>query len=50
MLEDGYYGVDIIGIGKCLVEEFGDCYVKVDEKESYEFYCEYGLKYELVKF
>lgn len=49
MPEDGYHGADIIGIGKRLAEEFGDCYAKADEKESYEFYREYGLKYELAK-
>lgn len=49
MPEDGYHGVDIIGIGKRLAEEFGDRYAKADEKESYEFYREYGLKYELAK-
>ncbi|MBL3848548.1 arginine--tRNA ligase [Bacillus cereus] len=49
MPEDGYHGADIIGIGKHLAEEFGDRYAKADEKESYEFYREYGLKYELAK-
>ncbi|HDR4427163.1 TPA: arginine--tRNA ligase [Bacillus cereus] len=49
MPEDGYHGADIIGIGKSLAEEFGDRYAKADEKESYEFYREYGLKYELEK-
>ncbi|HDR7452818.1 TPA: arginine--tRNA ligase [Bacillus cereus] len=49
MPEDGYHGADIIGIGKRLAEEFGDRYGKADEKESYEFYREYGLKYELAK-
>ncbi|HFK1401519.1 MULTISPECIES: arginine--tRNA ligase [Bacillus] len=49
MPEDGYHGADIIGIGKRLAEEFGDRYAKADEKESYEFYREYGLKYELAK-
>lgn len=49
MPEDGYHGADIIGIGKRLAEEFGDRYAKADEKENYEFYREYGLKYELAK-
>lgn len=49
MPEDGYHGADIIGIGKRLAEEFGDRYAKADAKESYEFYREYGLKYELAK-
>ncbi|CAM4183377.1 arginine--tRNA ligase [Bacillus paramycoides] len=49
MPEDGYHGADIIGIGKRLAEEFGDRYAKADAEESYEFYREYGLKYELAK-
>ncbi|WP_020059764.1 arginine--tRNA ligase [Bacillus sp. 123MFChir2] len=49
MPEDGYHGADIIGIGKRLAEEFGDRYVHVDAAESYEFYRQYGLKYELEK-
>ncbi|WP_369901684.1 arginine--tRNA ligase [Bacillus manliponensis] len=49
MPEDGYHGADIIGIGKRLAEEFGDRYVHADEEESYEFYRQYGLKYELEK-
>ncbi len=49
MPEDGYHGADIMEIGKRLAEEFGDRYVKADEKESYEFYRQYGLKYELAK-
>jgi arginyl-tRNA synthetase len=49
MPEDGYHGADIIGIGKTLAEEFGDKYVKVDEQERFEFFREYGLKYEMAK-
>ena len=49
MPEDGYHGADIIGIGKTLAEEFGDKYVNVDEQERYEFFREYGLKYEMAK-
>ncbi|MBO9130116.1 arginine--tRNA ligase [Bacillus sp. 165] len=49
MPADGYYGEDIIGIGKSLAEEFGDRYAHADEKERYEFFREYGLKYELEK-
>ncbi len=49
MPEDGYHGEDIIGIGKKLAEEFGDKYVKATEEERYEFFREYGLKYELAK-
>lgn len=49
MPEDGYHGEDIIGIGKDLAEEFGDKYVKVDEAERFQFFREYGLKYEMAK-
>ncbi len=49
MPEDGYHGEDIIGIGKRLAEEFGDKYVHADEKERFEFFREYGLKYEMEK-
>lgn len=49
MPEDGYHGADIIGIGKTLAEEFGDKYVNVDERERFEFFREYGLKYEMAK-
>lgn len=49
MPEDGYHGADIIGIGKSLAEEFGDKYVNVDEQERFEYFREYGLKYEMAK-
>ncbi|MCC3356272.1 arginine--tRNA ligase [Bacillus sp. REN16] len=49
MPEDGYHGQDIIGIGKRLAEEFGDKYVTVDEQERFNFFREYGLKYEMAK-
>lgn len=49
MPEDGYHGADIIGIGKSLAEEFGDKYVNEDEQERFEFFREYGLKYEMAK-
>ncbi|MFS0821299.1 arginine--tRNA ligase [Bacillus sp. 1P02SD] len=49
MPEDGYHGQDIVGIGKQLAEEFGDKYVNVDEKERFDFFREYGLKYEMKK-
>ncbi|WP_010677238.1 arginine--tRNA ligase [Bacillus timonensis] len=49
MPEDGYHGQDIVGIGKQLAEEFGDKYVNVDEKERFDFFREYGLKYEMEK-
>lgn len=49
MPEDGYHGEDIIGIGKKLAEEFGDKYVHIDEAERFQFFREYGLKYEMAK-
>jgi len=49
MPEDGYHGQDIVGIGKRLAEEFGDKYVAMDEKERFDFFREYGLKYEMEK-
>ncbi|WP_433745486.1 arginine--tRNA ligase [Falsibacillus pallidus] len=49
MPEDGYHGADIIEIGKMLAEEHGDRFVKADEKERYDFFRDYGLKYELAK-
>ena len=49
MPEDGYHGADIIGIGKTLAEEFGDKYVNVDEQERFEFFRDFGLKYEMAK-
>jgi arginyl-tRNA synthetase len=49
MPADGYYGEDVVNIGKRLAEEFGDRYVNADGKERYDFFREYGLKYELEK-
>ncbi|WP_077215101.1 arginine--tRNA ligase [Bacillus dakarensis] len=49
MPEDGYHGEDIIGIGKKLAEEYGDKYVTVEESDRFEFFREYGLKYEMEK-
>ncbi|WP_449538102.1 arginine--tRNA ligase [Ferdinandcohnia sp. Marseille-Q9671] len=49
MPEDGYHGQDIVGIGKKLAEEFGDKYVNVEEQERFNFFREYGLKYEMAK-
>lgn len=49
MPADGYHGEDIIGIGKKLAEEFGDKYVNMDEQERFNFFREYGLKYEMAK-
>lgn len=49
MPEDGYHGQDIIEIGKKLAEEYGDRFVNEDEKARFDFFREYGLKYELGK-
>jgi arginyl-tRNA synthetase len=49
MPEDGYHGADIVGIGKALAEEFGDKYLNVPDEERFEFFREYGLKYEMEK-
>ncbi|HZG73308.1 MAG TPA: arginine--tRNA ligase, partial [Chondromyces sp.] len=49
MPEDGYHGQDIIEIGKRLAEELGSQYAEMDEKERYNFFREYGLKYEMEK-
>ncbi|XJZ27178.1 arginine--tRNA ligase [Bacillota bacterium Lsc_1132] len=49
MPEDGYHGADIVAVGKRLAEEFGDKYVHADETERFEFFREYGLKYEMAK-
>lgn len=49
MPEDGYQGADIIGIGKKLAEEYGDKFVNADEQERFDFFREYGLKYEMAK-
>ena len=49
MPEDGYHGADIIEIGKMLAEEHGDRFVNEDEQKRYDFFREYGLKYELAK-
>ncbi|WAA12208.1 arginine--tRNA ligase [Fervidibacillus halotolerans] len=47
--EDGYYGEDIVQIGKRLAEEFKDELVHKDEEERYQFFRSYGLKYEMDK-
>jgi len=49
MPQDGYHGEDIVGIGKALAEEFGDKYVHVAEQERFDFFRDYGLKYEMAK-
>lgn len=49
MPEDGYHGQDIIEIGKKLAEEFGERFTHEDEQARFDFFREYGLKYELSK-
>ncbi|WP_141430947.1 arginine--tRNA ligase [Bacillus sp. 03113] len=49
MPQDGYHGADIVGIGKKLAEEYGDQYVQKDEQVRFDFFREYGLKYEMAK-
>lgn len=49
MPEDGYHGADIIEIGKRLAAESGDKYVKMDEKERFELFRQYGLDEEMAK-
>lgn len=47
--EGGYQGQDIIGIAKKLVEEFGDKYKTVSDKERYDFFRSYSLVFEIKK-
>lgn len=49
MPEDGYYGEDIIQIGKKLSEEYDDKWVHSEREERLAFFREYGLNYELGK-
>lgn len=49
MPQDGYHGEDIVGIGKSLAAEYGDKYVHVSEQERFDFFRDYGLKYEMAK-
>ncbi|QGQ48377.1 arginine--tRNA ligase [Metabacillus sediminilitoris] len=49
MPEDGYHGEDIVGIGKKIVDEFGDRFAEQDRDERLAFFREYGLKYEMGK-
>ncbi|MFK2825648.1 arginine--tRNA ligase [Bacillus sp. B190/17] len=49
MPEDGYHGQDIVGIGQRLVDEFGDQFAGMPEKERYETFRKYGLTYEMEK-
>lgn len=49
MPEDGYYGEDIIGFAKQLVDQEGDRLLSLPEKERFAFFREYGLERELDK-
>ncbi|WP_027408058.1 arginine--tRNA ligase [Anoxybacteroides tepidamans] len=49
MPEDGYYGDDIIQLGKQLADEHGDKFVSLDEQERLQLFREYGLNYEMDK-
>mgnify|MGYP001165988123 CR=1 FL=1 len=49
MPEDGYYGEDIIGFAKELVEQDGDKYLSWSEDERLKFFRQYGLEQELAK-
>lgn len=49
MPEDGYYGEDIIGFAKLLVEQEGDKLLALSDKERYTFFREFGLERELEK-
>ena len=49
MPEDGYHGQDIIEIGQRLAEEYGDKFVHEDGQVRFDFFREYGLKYEMGK-
>ena len=46
--EDGYHGKDIIEIAKRIQEE-GDCFVNIDEKEAISYFRNIGTKHELEK-
>lgn len=49
MPEDGYYGQDIIEIGKKLAKEHGDSWANEERSKRLSFFREYGLTYELDK-
>lgn len=49
MPEDGYFGEDIIELGKKLAEEHGDKFVALDEQERLQQFREYGLAFEMDK-
>lgn len=47
--EDGYYGQDIIEIGKQLAAEHGEKYVELPAEERQEIFRQLGLEFELAK-
>lgn len=49
MPEDGYYGQDIIEIGKKIADEYGDRFVHESHEERLKFFREYGLKFQMDK-
>src|SRR5690625_4186165 len=49
MPDDGYYGQDIIEIGKRLAAKYNDDWVNENEQKRLAFFREYGLSYELGK-
>ncbi|MBD2871600.1 arginine--tRNA ligase [Paenibacillus arenilitoris] len=49
MPEDGYYGEDIVGFAKQLVEQEGDKLLSMPDRERFAFFRRYGLERELDK-
>src|SRR5699024_213537 len=49
MPEDGYYGPDVVEIGQALKEEYQDTWLQKEEAERFNFFKEYGLRFELEK-
>ncbi|WP_138756097.1 arginine--tRNA ligase [Paenibacillus sinopodophylli] len=49
MPEDGYYGEDIIGFAKLLVEQEGDKLLALPDQERFTFFRAFGLERELDK-
>lgn len=49
MPEDGYYGEDIIGFAKLLVEQEGDRLLELPDRERFTFFRQFGLERELDK-
>ncbi len=49
MPEDGYYGEDIIGFAKQLVEQEGNRLLELSDEERFTYFRQYGLEKELDK-